>query len=280
MGIVIAGTGVSGFITPPVVSHLISIYGWRLSYLIMGLAVGSIVISAAMFLREAPQQIGVSSDKRRVSKTVYDRNRENIMSSNAKSFSFRKALRTKTFWLLGLTQFMVGFGLQMIMVHIIAYVQENFKLSPINAATVLSTIGIASIVGKLVMGAASDRIGKRTALAISTLIEGIMIIGLMNSNPWTVYIFAGIYGFGYGGHVPQFPALTREFFGLPRMGVILGAATIFYGAGGALGPFLAGHIFDKTGNYVDAFTLGAMAMFLAAGSVVFLKKPKAAESWL
>jgi MFS family permease len=275
LGIVLAGSGLSGLITPPLVSYLILIYGWRSSYVIMGMAAGSIIIAAAMFLNKAPIQTEISSD----TKMPSDRNRGNIKRSDERDFSLRKALCTKTFWLLGLILFMVGFGLQMVLVHIIPHVQNNFRVSPMNAATVLSTIGAASIAGKLVMGAASDRIGKRAALAICALIEGMMIIGLLNSRLWMVYIIAGIYGFGYGGHVPQFPALMGEFFGLQRMGTILGAATIFYGLGAALGPFLGGHIFDTTGKYAGAFTLGAIAMFFAAGLTAFLKRPKLGKSW-
>ena len=125
------------------------------------------------------------------------------------------------------------------------------------------------------MGAASDRIGSERALAIATIIEGTMIIGITSSSrPWMLYLFAGILGFGYGGHVPQLPGLTGKLFGLRRMGTILGTAAVLYGVGGAFGPFLAGHLFDRSGSYIYAFPLGATVMFLAAASTFFLKRPK------
>lgn len=166
----------------------------------------------------------------------------------------------------------------MIIVHLVPYVQEGFKLSPVTAATLLGSVGAVSIAGRLIMGAASDYIGRKKALAISTSIQGVMIIGFIaSSSVWMLYLFAAIYGFGYGGNTPQFPALTGELFGLRRMGTILGTQTIFYGIGGSLGPFLAGHLFDATGSYIKAFTLAAIAILLIATSTFFLKKPKAME---
>ena len=283
LGIVTAGAGVGSFVIPPFASHLISTYGWRSSYLVMGSAVGGIIIIAALFLRKNPSRIGRVFNKQAPPEKVGKDNtmegiRKNHTISKATDFSFRGALNTKTFWLLSLMNLMVGFGLQMMMVHVIPYAQESLKLSPMIAATVLSTIGAFSIAGKLIMGAASGRIGAKRALAISTSIEGAMIIGMMSSsNAWMLYRFASIFGFGYGGHVPQFPALTGDFFGLNRMGIILGAGSIFYGMGGAFGTFLAGFIFDATGSYTNAFTLGGMAMFLTAISTFFLKRPKIGE---
>jgi OFA family oxalate/formate antiporter-like MFS transporter len=280
LGIVTAGTGAGSFIIPPFASHLISIYGWRLSYLILGTIVGGIIIIATLFLRKNPLRTWSVSNKQMPAEKVRTDNRmkdlrqNNIISEDG-DFSFRRALNTKTFWQLCFMNLLVGFGLQMMMVHVVPYARESLKFSPMIAATVLSTIGASSIAGKLIMGGASVRIGVKRALAISTFMEGVMIIGMMSSsNVWILYLFASIFGFGYGGHVPQFPALTGDFFGLYRMGTILGAGTIFYGMGGAFSTFLAGRLFDITGSYTNAFSLGVLAMFLTTASTFFLKRPK------
>jgi len=276
LGIVTAGTGVGNFIIPPFASHLISTYGWRLSYIILGTVVGSVMIIATFFLGKNPLKIKMVSNVEMKGKDNRIRGlRQNNIISEAKDFSFRMAIHTKTFWQLCLMNLMVGFGLQMMMVHVVSYARESLKFSPMIAATVLSTIGAFSIAGRLIMGGASVRIGAKRALAISTFLEGAMIIGMMSSsNMWVLYLFASIFGFGYGGHVPQFPALTGDFFGLYRMGTILGAGTIFYGMGGAFSTFLAGRIFDITCSYTNAFSLGVLSMFLTTASTFFLKRPK------
>ncbi len=102
-----------------------------------------------------------------------------------------------------------------------------------------------------------------------------MILWLISaSSPWMLFLFAAIYGFGYGGHAPQLPALAGETLGLRHMGAIVGAASFFWGVGGAFGAVLAGHILDITGSYGSAFIVGAVAMLLVAAMGCFLKTPE------
>jgi MFS family permease len=284
LGIVTAGIGAGILIISPLATYLISAYGWKLSYIILGPVVGAIVMIAALLLRKDPSAIGMATDGNMLSEISYqDKNSKDLEGNNIirdnKEFSFGEAVGTKTFWLLCVMHGTTGFGLQIMLLHIVPYVQEGPKLHPMIAATVFSTIGVASIIGRLIAGAASDYIGRKMALAIATFIEGVMIIGLMSSSSASMlYLFAAVFGFGYGGHVPQFPALTGELFGLSRMGTILGTNAVFYGIGGALGVFLAGHIFDTTGSYLIAFSLAAITMILTAAIALLLKKPKLKEA--
>lgn len=275
LGIVMAGVGVGTLIIPPLASYFISTHGWRLSYLFMGPVIGGIIITGALFLRKDIAQRKMAPDGQTPPKIL---NKKGSKTSSVIGVSLEEAFGTKVFWLICVMHLLVGFALQMMLVHLVSYVLEGLTLSLMVAATVLSSMGAASIFGRLIMGAASDHIGNKRALAISTSIQGVMIIGfLVSSSAWMLYLFAAIYGFGYGGHTPQFPALAGELFGLRRMGTILGTQVIFYGIGGALGPFLAGHIFDTTGSYTNAFTLAAMAMLLTTAFTFLLKKPKSME---
>jgi MFS family permease len=142
------------------------------------------------------------------------------------------------------------------------------------AATVLSTITGTSIAGRIIMGMASDWIGRKTALVICVSIEGIMMLWLINaSSAWMLFLFAAVYGFCYGGHAPQLPALAGETLGLRHMGAIVGTASFFWGLGGALGTVLAGYAIDITGSYNAAFIIGALAMFLVVAISFILKTP-------
>jgi len=285
LGIVTSGIGVGILVIPLFASYLISIHGWRISYLIIGPIIGGIIVTASFFMKKGLSQRGKASEERIFLDKVDKGNngKEGIrryeIASDVIGLSIREAAGTKTFWLLSSMNLLVGVTQLMIMVHFVPYVQEGFKLSPIIVATLLSSIGAVSIAGRLIMGAASDYIGRKRALAISTSIQGVMIIGfIFSSSVWMLYLSAAFYGFGYGGNTPQFPALTGELFGLRRMGTILGTQTIFYGIGGALGPLLAGHLFDATDSYINAFALAAIAMLLTATFTLFLKKPQKVSS--
>lgn len=276
LGIVTAGIGAGTLIMAPLANYLILTHGWRASYLIMGPSIGIIIIVGALFLKRDQTGLGIAPGRETApgmtTKGRESSEDENNIAGKSASLSLREVFSTKVFWLLCLTNLMVGFGLQMILVHIVPYIQEGPKLSPTVAAAALSIIGGASIAGRLILGAVSDRIGRKRALAISVFLEGIAILGFISSSvSWMLYLFAIVYGFGYGGHVPQLAALVGEIFGLRYVGISLGMTTLSWGIGGALGAFLAGYIFDMSGSYEHAFILGAAAMFLATVFTPLLK---------
>lgn len=273
IGIIGSGINAGPMITAPIASYLLSSYGWRFSFLVMGCAAG-IVIPAALLLRKSPR---IPKETPQVE--IESEDTLNTVSITAKKdyqtvdFSLREAIQTRAFWLLSMMFFSVGFGLQMLLVHIVAFSQVK-GLTPIGAAIVLSTIAFGSIIGRIVMGATSDHLGRKSALAISTSLEGAIIIWLIGtSSPWMIIILAAVFGFGSGGHGSQFPAIFGEFFGLRDMGAILGVGAFFWGLGGAIGAVLAGHVFDITGSYSSAFAVGAAAMLITVIATFFLKRP-------
>jgi MFS family permease len=140
------------------------------------------------------------------------------------------------------------------------------------AAAALSSITGSSMVGRIAMGISSDWIGRRRALTLSTFLEGIMLLWLMaTSSTWSLFLFGIFFGFFYGGHAPQLPALVGETFGLENMGAILGVVTLFWGIGSAIGPFVAGYLVDTTGSYRVGFMIAAAMIFVASAIGLLLK---------
>ena len=103
--------------------------------------------------------------------------------------------------------------------------------------------------------------------------EGLLVLWLITaSSVWMFFLFAIVFGFFYGGHVPQLPALVGETLGLEHMGTVLGATSFFWGVGGAIGPYLAGYIVDTTGSYAWAFAVGGLGMLLITATSLVVKK--------
>ncbi len=274
LGIISAGIGAGPLIMAPLASYLISTSGWRSAFLVMAATAGLIVI-AAFLLKRSPEEIGeFANGEMYHGSTPEPKTKVSKVTPELSEFSFREAIGTRAFWLLGSMNLTVGIGLLIVITHIVAY-SESQGISPITAATVLSIISGASIAGRVIMGMASDSIGRKKVFIICVSIEGLMLLWLIvASSVWTLFLFAAVFGFCFGGHAPQFPALTGETLGLGHMGTILGAVAFFWGAGGALGSILAGYIFDTTGSYTSAFVIGAAAMFLTAAITLFLKSPE------
>jgi len=253
-GIVVSGVGAGTMIMPPIASWLIATYDWRISYTIVGIIASILIVLAAQFLRRDPSQVGqVPYGEEEVKAKSLD--------TKARGFSLREALRTSQFWLLCAMWSSFSFFLQVIMVHIVPHATD-LGISAISAANILAFIGGASIAGKIITGSAGDRIGNKTAITIGFVLLSVILFWLQLAEMvWMLYLFAVVFGFAYGSVLsPQSP-LIAELFGLRSHGAILGV--IFFSAtiGGAIGPILAGHIFDITSSYQLAFLIcGAVAI--------------------
>ena len=273
LGIITAGIGTGPLIMAPLASYLISAGDWRSAYLAIA-SIAGLIIPAAFLMRRSPDQTDKLTDgetRHNDTSLLKSEARNSILESSG--FSLREAISTRTFWLLASIYLMIGISLHMVMAHVVVYSQGK-GISPLTAATVLSTISGVSIAGRLILGVISDWIGRKRALFISLVTEGAMIFWLMGvSQAWMLFLFGAIYGFAYGGHSPIFPALVGEMLGLRHMGKIIGVAAFFWGMGAALGPVLAGYILDTTGSYTSAFLVGALGMLTAAALTLTVKKP-------
>jgi len=259
-GIVVAGIGIGTVIIPPLASWSIANHGWRTSYLIVGVITLVSLISIAQFLKRDPAQMNlVPYGEREMAM--------NGLQLEPRRYSFRQAIHTRQFWLICVINISFGFILQTIMVHIVPHATD-LGISYTSAATILALGGGVSIAGRLVMGVVTDRIGGRAALlSCFVLISAALLWLLVSKELWMLYLFAVAFGFGYGGFAPLASLIIAEYFGLSAHGAILGSTEFVFTMGSAIGPFLAGQIFDIAGSYQLAFfacaALSIIAMIFA-----------------
>jgi len=157
------------------------------------------------------------------------------------------------------------------MVHIVLYATD-FGVSAVSAATILAAIGGASIAGRPIMGGTGDRIGNRLAMVICFIaVIGALFCLLIARELWMFYLFAAFFGFAYGGIAVLQSPLVAELFGLKSHGIIFGAITVSITIGGAIGPSVAGHIFDVTHSYNLAVITCIGVSIMAMVTTLFLK---------
>ena len=89
-----------------------------------------------------------------------------------------------------------------------------------------------------------------------------------------LYLFAAVFGFAYGGCVPQLPLIVGEIFELKSIGAIVGVQMFGVAIGGAIGPLLGGYVFDVTGTYNLAFLISGICIILALVPLAFIRVPK------
>ncbi len=269
-GIVKVGTGAGQLTIPLVASMLITSYGWRTSYIIIGAAGLLILVSMAQLLRRDPSQMGLSPDYER--ETPGDK--PGLASGG---LSFREALRTRQFWTICAVSLSIVFCLMIIMVHIVPYARD-IRVSAVRAAGVLSTIGGVSMGGRFITGMAIDRIGSKRVMIVCffLLIAGLLWLQ-MAKELWMLYLFAVVYGIAHGGFFTAISPIIAEFFGMSAHGVLFGIVAFSGAVGGSIGPVLAGYIFDITAGYGPAFWL--CALMSAVGLVLISSlKPTGARA--
>ena len=143
------------------------------------------------------------------------------------------------------------------MVHIDPHATD-LGTSATVAANIIAVIGGVSIGGRIIMGSGSDRIGSKSSCIIAFIMMASALLWLQIAKEvWMLYLFAAIFGFAYGGLAAIFPPLVAELFGLSSLGVIMGIIAFAGSIGGAIGPVLAGKMFDLSGSYGLVFLVCA-----------------------
>ena len=242
-GIVKVGTGSGQLLVPLIATALITAYGWRTAYLIIGAVALVIIVAVAQVLRRDPQEIGLLPDggSKKTAGTG--------IRPKEWGMALKDAVRTAQFWIVSIAEFTTFFCLFTIIVHIVPHAMD-LGLQPTNAAGVLSMIGGVSILGRFVMGTANDRIGGKRSLIICFIL---LLCGLVwlqvATEAWMLFLFAVLYGFAHGGFFTVVSPTVAELFGTGSHGLLFGLVLASGTIGGAIGPLLAGHIFDLTGSY-------------------------------
>jgi len=263
-GIAMSGIGLGTMIMPPIANWLISSYGWRTSYFVIGITVMALTILTAQFLRRDPSQMG---------QLPYGEGKAEQESLNLAitGFTLQRATRTSQFWMICAMFLCYGVFIQSIIVHIVPHATD-LEISAASAASILAIIGGVSVAGRIIMGSVGDRIGnKLTSIVCFITVLAALLWLLAAKELWMLFLFAIVFGFGYGGLASLVSPMVAELFGLSSHGVILGA--IFFGMafGETTGPIITGHIFDTTGNYLPAFLVCIILSIIAILLASFLR---------
>ena len=266
-GIVKVGTGAGQFVIPLAASWLILHVGWRQSILVVGVSSALILVTMAQFLRRDPGAAGLKPPPAPI--------RDSRSAAPGSGFSLSQALGTPQLWTICMTNLLLVFCLMIVMLHIVPHARD-LGLPPLEAAGVLSTIGAVSMLGRFLAGLAIDRRGSKPVMSFCFLL---LLTGLawlqMADRLWMLYLFAVVYGLAHGGVFTAISPLVAEWFGIGSHGALFGIVVCFGTTGGAVGPLLAGRLFDLSGSYTTTFHIITAMALLAWGLLIALKPVRA-----
>jgi len=252
VSLVSAGMGMAPLIVAPTASLLISSYDWRTAMLIIGIAAWVLLIPACFLVRPAPQ----SADNVAVRPS----------DTPETEWTAARALRTPQFAALAGAHFACCAAHSGPIFHMVSYAMVC-GIAPLTAVTVYSLAGFSGLGGRLLLGALGDRFGAKPVLVTGLFVQALSIATyLAVARLGEFYALSVVFGIAYGGVMPLYAVLVREYFGARIMGTVFGAVSAFASLGMALGPWYGGYVYDTFHGYTWLHA-GSFAIGLAAVAV-------------
>ena len=253
-GIAVSGIGAGNLLFPPLAAWWIELWGWRGAYLGLTALTLLLAIPAALLL-------GGRAAKR-----------AEAAGATLPGMTLRTVLRSRLFWLMYGVAFLICVGFFVPMVHLVPYAQDA-GLSEAQGVTLVSLLGLGSLVGRFGMGSVADRLGHaRSLVAIGAGLGLLFVVWWGATSFWLLAVFAVCFGSLYGGYVALAPTLCMEMFGPRSLSAVLGALYTAAGLATLIGPTFAGASFDAFGSY-DVSILGCAALsFAGAGLAAAMRR--------
>ncbi len=265
-----SAVGFGPVVLSPLFRWAIDTAGWSRTFTVIGIGSGAIILGASFFLRNRPQDMGLSALGDSVSLTD---GAHTTTAPTPGPVTIARVRATYSFWALIAVHHLGCVSHSILLAHMVS--MAIFKgISGLEAALMISIASAVSIGSRFGMSMLSASRGSRTTLGLAMLLQTAPIFILLWADSlWAFYLFAVLFGIGYGGEMVGFPIFNRQYFGVQApLSTIYGYQMTGATLGMALGGWLGGYLFDITGSYT-ATALVAIGAGLA-GMIPVLALPR------
>ena len=271
MSVMTLGGGLGGLLVV-VIAWLVEQFGWRDALRMLALVMVTAGIVAGFQIRTRPDDHPQPMDGRR----YYDDVGGEVAPAAKWGIPWRRAVRTRAAFFMSLAMVALAFGTTSVVVLQIPYLESDLDVSKSVAGASVMLLTVVSIVGRLGFGILADRYSKRLLLVVSSVLVvlGMAVMALADSFAMAlvgIILFAP----GFGGSIPVRPAMLADYFGTKYFGTINGLGALVMTTGGAVGPWLAGVLVDRTGSYEAAWWLSAVVTAFAIPFFLLTTPPTA-----
>jgi len=258
LGLAFSGMGAGVLVMGPLAQWLITAYGWRAAYVVLGVGTLAVLLPLIWFgVRDAPV---AAAPKRGEAEPRPTPARRDIGD----------ALRTTAFWALFFAYLCTPLAVFSVVTHSVAFAVDH-GFARLFVAGIFGLTGLLSVAGRILFGVAADRIGRAPAATISYGCTALGTLCLLGLELWphaaALYAYALFFGLGFGARGPIITAMASQIFPGRRFGVIYGILSVGNGIGGGVAPWFGGFVHDVTGSYRIAFVIAVG--FCAIGSACF-----------
>ena len=259
VALVSAGLGLGSTTTAPLARWIITNYDWRTAMLVIGDLAWLVIIPTALLVREPPATATAGGP-------------DVATGADGRELTVAQALRTPQFAAIAFTYFACCAAHSGPIFHMVTHAIDH-GVAAMAAATVLSAAGLASLSGKIMCGLVADRVGAKRVLVAGLALQAVAIsLYLVTRELAHFYAVALMFGFAYGGVMPLYAILVREYFGARIMGTTFGAVGFASTLGMALGPLAGGLLYDASGSYAWLF-IASCGIGLGAVAIAFTFRP-------
>ena len=262
-----ASHGLGPAIMAILISVMISGSSWKVAFWSIGVLGGIMMLVLMAFFRNRPGDINIrpfGAPPTEEVAVVRDRVTERLRIK-----AFRSSMQsTTTFWKLVSIHFLGCVSHSIVIIYIVP-IAVLAGMDNVSASGVLSTLALVSVSTRFLTPVISDYIGARGTMATFFVWQGLPVLMLLwAQEPWQFYLFAVIFGIGYGGEGSAFPVINRQYFGRGPMGSSFGWQAFGAGAGMAMGAWIGGALFWLFDSSYTATIL--VSTFASVGGAVII----------
>ena len=272
MGIIMGSWGAGPALAAPVVGLLIDRYGWSTSVWIIAIASTLFMAVLIALFRNWPSDKGLLPYGA-TSEVSTERGEKRFDQQRVAQFTGYMR-RTRAYWNLSSIHFLGCVGHAIILVYLVPLAMRE-GLTLVTAAGLLTVLSAVSTITRMTTPMLCERYGPKPVMALMYVAQALPVLMLFwTHDTWSFYLFAVIFGIGYGGEAGGFPILNRTYYGHAPVGSAFGVQMLGASLGMALGGWLGGPIFDMTGSYDIALWLSVAASMAGAVSILALESTR------
>lgn len=274
MGMLAASNATGQLVFLPLIAHLTTSYGWRMTLVFVACMLGVVALCASLFMRDRPSDLNlpVYGETKITPPPAQDAGLVSLLMSPL--YVLKEAARVPIFWVLFATFFVCGCSTNgLIQTHFVTLCHD-YGLAATAAASVLAMMGIFDFVGTIGSGWLSDRFDNRWLLFWYYGLRGLSLLYLPFTD-FTFYglsLFAVFYGLDWIATVPPTVKLTANRFGPEKAGMVFGWVFAGHQIGAASAAFGAGLVRTEYDTYLPAFFVAGALCIIAAALVLMVRK--------
>lgn len=277
ISLALSGNSVGQFVLIPLFTFFVLRYGWRTSYIWIGIIMLVVNLTLALVvIKGDPEDLGQTPfGYKNEDKTNQHPQKEQTSSGlNPRDLGLREAMGTYSFWLFLFVMFICGTGDFLVTTHLVPFVTD-YGISPTTAGNMLAWYGLMSMGGMLAAGPSSDLIGNKIPIAFTFALRFLLFLLILKyQNLVSFYVFALAFGFTHFITAPLVATLSGRLYGFSHVGLLAGFITTVHHLGGGFWAYVGGLIFDRTGSYRLAFIISAIMALAALFGTILIKEKR------